>query len=284
MDEKIAIVTGANSGMGLATTVEIAKTGATVIMLCRNKERGNKALQEAIEQSNSNKIDLMLCDLGSFESIRSFVKQFKEKYNVLHILVNNAGVISLKRQETVDGYEAQIGVNHLGHFLLTNLLLDVMKNSKEARIVNVSSGAHKIGKIHFNDINLTKRYRTFKSYSQSKLANILFTKVLAERLRESSITVNALHPGAVATNIGVDRNTGFGKTVVGLLKYFFLTPAEGAATAVYLATSPEVKGITGEYFYKKKITPVSKRAQDNEAAHRLWSWSEAAVELTNDSL
>ncbi|NBI28900.1 SDR family oxidoreductase [Chengkuizengella marina] len=283
MNEKIALITGANSGMGLATTIEIANTGATVIMLCRNKQRGETALKTAKQQSGSENIELMICDLGSLESIRTFVSLFKEKYNKLDILINNAGVMSLKRELTSDGFEMQLGINHLGHFLLTNLLLEHLKNAKEARIINVSSGAHKIGKIDLQDPFLTKRYGLMKGYAQSKLANILFTKELSKKLKNTNITVNALHPGAVATNIGVNRKTGFGKNLIKLLKPFFLSPEEGASTAVYLATSDEVKDTTGEYFYKKKIALVSKIAEDNELSKTLWTWSEKQVFLTPKS-
>ncbi|MFS1514077.1 SDR family oxidoreductase [Chengkuizengella sp. SCS-71B] len=283
MNGKIALITGANSGMGLATTTEIAKKGATVIMLCRNKQRGEAALETAKQHSGSQNIELMICDLGSLESIRTFVSQFKEKYYKLDILINNAGVISLKRELTSDGFEMQLGINHLGHFLLTNLLLESLNNAEEARIINVSSGAHKIGKIDLQDPFLTKRYGLMKGYAQSKLANILFTKELSKKLSNTNITVNALHPGAVATNIGVNRKTGFGKNLIKLVKPFFLSPEEGAATAIYLATSDEVKDTTGEYFYKKKIAFVSKVAQDNELAKKLWTWSEKQVFLTPKS-
>lgn len=162
-------------------------------------------------------------------------------------------------------------MNHLGHFLLTNLLLDTMKEG--ARIVVVASGAHKAGKIHFEDINLTKGYNVVKAYGQSKLANVLFTRELARRMKPRGITVNCCHPGAVATQMGVDRKTGFGKTIVGMLKPFFLTPEEGAATAVFLATAPTLKNVTGEYFYRCKIARSSKRSKDKELAEKLYQKS-----------
>ena len=189
------------------------------------------------------------------------------------MLVNNAGYIGLTREETKDGFERQFGVSHLGHFLLTNLLLDTIRKSAPSRIVIVASGAHKIGRIHFNDINLTKDFSVFSAYSQSKLAEILFSFELARRLEGTGVTVNCLNPGPVATNIGVDRKTGFGKSIMGLLKYFFPTPEEGAETSVYLAVSPEVEGVTGEYFYKKRTAKTSERARDLEAAKRLWELS-----------
>ncbi|MBP2000713.1 NAD(P)-dependent dehydrogenase (short-subunit alcohol dehydrogenase family) [Paenibacillus shirakamiensis] len=279
MKNKLVIVTGANSGMGLATTVELARQGATVIMACRNKERGEKALAEAKSRSGSSRIELMLLDLGSLRSIRAFAEAFTAKYEALDVLVNNAGVVSLKRQLTEDGFEVMLGVNHLGHFLLTRLLLDTLLRAEQGRVVNVSSGAYKIGAIHYEDPTLSKRYFVAKGYARSKLANILFTKELARRTKGTSLTVNCLHPGAVATNIGVDRGTGFGKTIVGMLRPFFLTAEQGAETAIYLATSPEVKNISGEYFYKKKPQALQSKATDPQAALKFWGWSEQEVGL-----
>lgn len=274
---KVIIVTGANSGMGLAATIELARMGARVIMACRSMERGERALEQALTQSGSAQIELMLCDLGSFESIRSFTASFIHKVGQLDVLVNNAGVVSLKRELTKDGFESQIGVNHLGHFLLTNELLELLKRASQGRIINLSSGAHKAGKIHFDDPNLTKRYNVVKGYAQSKLANILFTKELARRLKDTNITVNCVHPGAVGTNIGVDRGTGFGKTVHKLLRPFFRTPLEGASTAIYLASSKEASSSTGHYYIDNKIVPVSQRANDTELAAKFWMWSEQQV-------
>lgn len=271
---KIAIVTGANSGMGLSTVEALSDKGATVIMLCRSEERGCEALAKLTSEKARN-LDLILCDLGDFASIRNFVRQVKEKYPRVDILVNNAGFISLDRQETKEGIEKQFGVNYLGHFLLTTLLLDLMPAG--SRIVNVASGAHKVGKIHFDDINLKKGYNVVKAYSQSKLANILFTRELARRLKKRKITVNCCHPGAVATNMGVDRETGFGKTVTGMLKPFFQTPAEGAKTAVFLATDPSLAHVTGGYFYRSKPAKSSKRSKDRRLAKRLFEFSEELV-------
>lgn len=271
---KIAIVTGANSGMGMATVEALSDKGATVIMLCRNEERGREAVS-ALTKEKERDLDLMICDLGDFASIRDFVRRVKEKYPRVDILVNNAGFISLDRQETANGMERQFGINHLGHFLLTTLLLDRMRAG--SRIVNVASGAHKAGKIHFDDINLRHGYNVVKAYSQSKLANVLFTRELAARLKGRGITVNCCHPGAVATNMGVDRETGFGKTITGLLKPFFLTPAQGAATAIYLASDDAVAHISGGYFYKCRIAKSSKRSKSRKTARRLYELSEELV-------
>jgi NAD(P)-dependent dehydrogenase (short-subunit alcohol dehydrogenase family) len=280
LNGKLAIVTGANSGMGMATVEALADEGAKVIMLCRSEKRGQEALARLSEKKD-RQLELMLCDLGDYASVRAFAAKVKEKYKRLDVLVNNAGFISLDRQETKEGLERQFGINHIGHFLLTTELLELM--GEGSRIVVVASGAHKVGKIRFDDINLTKGFNVIKAYGQSKLANVLFTRELARRLKEGGagypkgVTVNCCHPGAVATNMGVDRETGFGKTVTRMLKPFFLTPAEGARTAVFLATDESVKDVSGEYFYKCRIAKSSKRSKDPELAKRLYELSERLV-------
>lgn len=274
LKNKTAIVTGANSGMGMATVKALSDMGAKVIMLCRSEKRGREAV-EKMTQDKPRDLELILCDLGDYDSIRAFAEKVRENNSHIDILVNNAGFISLDRQETKEGLERQFGINHIGHFLLTTSILDLM--GKGGRIVNVASGAHKTGKIHFDDINLHKGFNVIKAYSQSKLANVLFTRELARRVKDKGITVNCCHPGAVATNIGIDRQTGFGKTVTGLLKPFFQTPEQGARTAVFLASDESVSGITGEYFYKCKIAKSSKRSKDMELAKRLFEFSEELV-------
>ena len=269
--KRIAMVTGGNSGMGKATVAALADRGFTVIMLCRSLARGEAALQELIEKKDRD-IKLMQCDLGRMEDIRRFTDEFKSLYPKLDVLVNNAGVISLDRRETYDGLEEQFGVNHIGHFLLTLRLLDLME--KGSRIIVVASGAHKVGKIHFEDYNLTKGFNVMKAYGQSKLANVLFARELAMRVKERGITVNCCHPGAVATSMGVDRTTGFGTSITGLLKPFFLTPEEGAKTAIYLATSPEGGKVTGKYFYRCQISATSQAAKSRKQAKRLFELSE----------
>lgn len=277
LDGKIAVVTGANSGMGLATTAALSDMGATVIMLCRNEARGKCALTELAEKSDRN-LDLILCDLGELASIKAFSNCVREKYGKVDIIVNNAGFISLDRQETKDGLERQFGINHIGHFLLTMSLLDLL--GKGGRIVNVASGAHKTGKIHFDDPGLTHGFNVIRAYSQSKLANVLFTRELARRVKERDITVNCCHPGAVATNIGISRETGFGKTMTGMLKPFFQTPEDGARTAIFLASDESVAEVSGEYFFRCKIARSSKRSKDMELAKRLFELSERITGLS----
>ena len=274
-DKKLAIGTGANSGMGKATVAALADQGLQVVMLCRNQQRGEKALQELLEYENRD-ISLMTCDLGDMQNIRDFTDEFRKQYKKIDVLINNAGVISLDRRETVDGLEEQFGVNHIGHFLLTLRLLDLM--DKGSRIIVVASGAHKVGKIHFNDINLRKGCRlthVIKAYSQSKLANILFARELASRVKERGILVNTCHPGAVATSMGINRNTGFGKSITSILKPFFLTPEEGAKSAIYLANSEEGGRVSGKYYYLNKMAKTSKTAKSKATAKRLFELSEA---------
>jgi len=268
------LVTGANSGMGKATVASLADTGARVVMLCRDKIRGEAALLEVMQQNTSRKIDLMFCNLADMKDIRRFTEEFKKKYNRLDVLVNNAGVVTLDRRETVDGLELQFGVNHIGHFLMTIRLIDIISQAEGSRIVVVGSGAHKAGKIHFDDYNLTCGYNVISSYGQAKLANLLFSRELAKRLSGSGITVNCAHPGAVATSMGVDRATGFGKTITGILRPFFQTPEQGARTALFLALDQSVSKITGEYFYKCKIAKASKASHDENLAKRFWELSE----------
>lgn len=275
LNGKIAIVTGANSGMGYATVEALSDMGATVLMLCRSEERGMAAIA-SLTAKKERKLELILCDLGDYSSIRNAAEYVKANYPRIDILVNNAGFISLDRQETKEGIERQFGINHLGHFLLTSRLLDLMVPG--SRIVNVASGAHKVGRIHFDDINLKKNYNVVRAYSQSKLANVLFTKELARRLRKRRISVNCCHPGAVATNIGIDRETGFGKTVTGLLKPFFQIPADGARTAIYLATDEEVRNKTGGYYYMCRPARSSKLSRDRNLAKKLYEFSKELTE------
>ena len=267
---KTAIVTGANSGMGRATVEALSDMGAMVIMLCRDEVRGQVAYEELSEKKDRS-LDLILCDLGDYASIRSFVREVRRKYDRIDILVNNAGFISLDRQETKEGLERQFGVNHIGHFLLTMGILPLMREG--SRIVNVASGAHKAGRIHFNDINLHRGFNVITAYSQSKLANVLFTKELSLRLKNRGIAVNCCHPGAVATNMGVDRKTSFGRNITRMLKPFFLTPEEGAKTAIFLASDESVRNITGEYFYNCKVTRSSRRSRNPHLARKLFHLS-----------
>lgn len=276
--EKVMLVTGANAGMGLATTIALAKTGATVIMLCRDADRGAQALRQARQQAGHDHIFLTLADLADMATISQFSEKFHMQYKRLDVLVNNAGVIVPDRRETAQGLEMQFGVNHMGHFLLTRLLSDLLLATPGARVVVVSSGAHKVGRINFDDINLTRHYGVAKAYAQSKLANILFARELSRRWDRQDVAVNCCHPGAVATEMGVDRETGYGRSTTRLLKPFFQTPEKGAATAISLALTALGEKNEGAYFYKKHHARVSRRAADPELAACFWQFSEQLLE------
>jgi NAD(P)-dependent dehydrogenase (short-subunit alcohol dehydrogenase family) len=272
------VVTGASGGMGRATAALLAaKHGMKVYLIARNQEKGQVAVDYVNQQSGRSDAELVLCDLASFDSIREAAANLAALCSHIDVLINNAGVVTLRREETEDGFEQQLGVNHLGHFLLTGLLLPLLQRSDSARIIIVSSGAHKIGRMNYNDPGMTKGFRVWNAYGRSKLANLWFMKELAARLTGSTITVNAVHPGAVATQIGVNRKTGFGAFVHKLLRPFFLTPEQGSATAIYLATSDEVQGRSGQYYYQMKPAQMSERADSAEEAQQFWNWSELAT-------
>ncbi|NVM56274.1 MAG: SDR family oxidoreductase [Candidatus Helarchaeota archaeon] len=277
MSGKICIVTGANAGIGKATAMELAKMGATVVMVCRSPERGGAALADIKQKSGNDSVDLMIADLSSMNSIRQFAADFKAKYKKLHVLINNAGVHLAEHILTVDGYECTFATNHLGYFLLTNLLLDVIKASAPARIINVSSEAHGLSKIYFDDLQLEKNFDGFRAYTQSKLANIMFTYELARRIEGTGVTVNCLHPGMVLTNMG--RNSEDVRRVMQEAGDSILTPEEGAATSIYLATSPEVENVTGKYFDNKKAVKSSRKSYDQNSQQRLWELSEKLTGL-----
>jgi NAD(P)-dependent dehydrogenase (short-subunit alcohol dehydrogenase family) len=272
---KTMMVTGANSGIGKVTALELAKTGARVVMICRDRERGNTAKNEIVSASGNKNVDLLIADLSSLAAIRNVVSEFLKKYDQLHVLVNNAGAIFSERKENEEGIEMTFAVNHLGYFRLTSLLLDTIKKSAPSRIVNVASEAERFVKFDLDDLQSTKRYRNFEVYGKSKLANILFTRELARKLEGTRVTVNALHPGFVRTNFGHDRGKSFGSSIVKFIGGVLgVSPEKGAETSVYLAVSPDVENITGKYFSNKKIiTPVSDALDDNKAA-RLWEESE----------
>lgn len=275
---KICIVTGANSGIGKETTRYLVELGAHVIMVVRNEQKGLEALEDIKRTTGKESTDLMICDFASQQSIRNFAKQFLSKYNQLHILVNNHGSVNPKKYVTEDGLEMTFAVNHLGYFLLTNLLLDVMKRSAPARIINVASGS--FGAVRSNplfDYNFEKRrYQGFKAYSESKLYNILFTYYLAEKLANSKITVNTLTPGFVQTNFASSYK-GM-KFFIKLMSPLSISPEKAAKKLIFLAVSDDVKEITGKYFVKNKITETSDLTMDKTLQKELWDLSN---ELTN---
>lgn len=276
MKSKIIIVTGANSGIGKATAIALAKQNATVVMVCRNKERAAAARQEVIKASGNDQVFLELCDLMSHESIKTCSKNIHANYKYIDVLVNNAGGIFGGHKLTIDGLERTFGLNHMGYFLFTHYMLDLIKKGNAKRIVNVSSLAHKMAPpIPWGDLQLTKiKYRQFPAYALSKLYNIYFTKFLAKKMvvEGTGITVNCLHPGTVYTGFGKSGSKFFAKLVK--IGGPLLTPPEkGAKTSVYLATSPEVETITGTYYAHQKKARITKQAQNFDNAQRLWDKS-----------
>ncbi len=272
MNGRTCLITGATSGIGRATAIELARRGATLVLVARDRGRGEDTVREIRERTDNREVTLMLADLSSQQSIRELAREFLATNRPLHVLLNNAGVVNLHRTLTVDGIETVFAVNHLGYFLLTNLLLDRLKQSAPARIVNVASEVHKIGALDFDDLQNERRFRSMRVYGQSKFANILFTYELARRLAGTNVTVNCLHPGAVATGLG-KNNGAWAQVLVRILGTFFRTPEQGAATSIYLASSPAVAGVSGKYFMNGKERRSSKASYDDAAAKRLWDIS-----------
>ncbi len=276
MHGRVCLVTGGNSGIGKESALGLAKLNATVIIVSRDLAKGQTAVSEIRRRSGNKNVDLLIADLSSMHSVRELALAFLGDYPGLQVLINNAGTYLPKRVVTVDGYEAVFATNHLGHFLLTNLLLDQLKASAPSRIINVTSDAHKGAEIDFEDLMGEKKYSAFKSYSQSKLANVLFTYELARRLEGSGVTVNCLHPGVVRTGFGKDMG-GLFSTGVKLMGPFMMGPEKAAKALVYMACSPELEGVTGKHFAKGKEEESSRESYDRGAAERLWQIS---TELT----
>lgn len=279
---KTVMITGASSGIGRAAALGLARMGPDLVLVCRNRERGERAVEEIREQTGNDRLTLLIADLSSQAQIRALAKDFLASDRPLHVLLNNAGVIMLRRTETVDGIESTFAVNHLGYFLLTVLLLDRIQASAPARIVNVASHAHASagGSLDFDDLEGRKRYGSMRNYGMSKLANILFTRELARRLEGTGVTANSLHPGFVGSNFA--KNNGlFARIGVALLRPIARSPEKGAETAVYLCSSPEVEGVTGKYFHDCKPTWPKQFAQSDEDARRLWEVSERMTGLAS---
>jgi NAD(P)-dependent dehydrogenase (short-subunit alcohol dehydrogenase family) len=274
----IVLVTGANSGLGKAACIELARMGCHVIMLCRDKRRGAEALGE-IRAKSGGRVELMLCDLASIKCINAFAEEFTERYVRLDALINNAGTLSASRRETADGFELHLGVNHLGSFLLTQRLLPLLKNSTPSRIVNISSVAHRWGRIRYGDINIKNSYTPLGGYAQSKLASLLCMYELSERLEGTGVTINALDPGIVGTDIVLNRENGRGAFITKCYKLLFRSPESVAKIMAALAVSPEYSGVTGKYFVCGKEVVSSKRSRDKEAAQRVWALSERMTGL-----
>uniref|UniRef100_A0A8C4XZJ0 Retinol dehydrogenase 14 n=2 Tax=Durocryptodira TaxID=1579337 RepID=A0A8C4XZJ0_9SAUR len=285
MRGKTVIVTGANSGLGRATAAELLRMQARVIMGCRDRGRAEQAAREIRAelgaQAEGGELVIRELDLASLRSVRSFCQRVLQEEPRLDVLINNAGIFQCPYMKTEDGFEMQFGVNHLGHFLLTNLLLGLLKSSAPSRIVVVSSKLYKYGEINFEDLNSEISYNKSFGYSRSKLANILFTRELARRLEGTGVTVNVLHPGIVRTNLGRYMNIPLlAKPLFNLVSWaFFKTPLEGAQTSIYLASSAEVEGVSGKYFGDCKEEELLPKAMDDLVARKLWDISEVMVGL-----
>jgi len=270
-DKKVAIVTGANSGIGKATALALAKEDIHVILLCRNEQRGLKALEE-ISAESQGKVSLYFCDLADFDSVAEFTSDFKRAFSRLDILIHNAGVIAKKRTENASGIELQLAVHHLGPFLMNELLMPLLLKTSDSRIIIVTSMSYKYGKIDFDDLQMKKGYKPMKSYARSKLCNFLYMKELARQLGSTDTTINCVHPGFVATNIV----SGEGKKLprIPFINKIIKTPEQGAETSIYLATSPEVANVTNKYFINCKAKTISHKARNTATAKHLWDVSE----------
>ncbi|XP_006269619.3 retinol dehydrogenase 14 [Alligator mississippiensis] len=289
MRGKTVIITGANSGLGRATAAELLRRRARVIMGCRDRARAESAARDIRAElgpcaaGSAHDGDLLVreLDLASLRSVRRFCHRVLQEEPRLDVLINNAGIFQCPYMKTEDGFEMQFGVNHLGHFLLTNLLLGLLKSSAPSRVVVVSSKLYKYGEINFDDLNSEMNYNKSFCYSRSKLANILFTKELARRLEGTGVTVNALHPGICRTNLGRHVNVPLlAKPLLSFVSWaFFKTPLEGAQTSIYLASSPDVESVSGKYFGNCKEEELLPKAMDDLVARKLWDISEVMVGL-----
>jgi NAD(P)-dependent dehydrogenase (short-subunit alcohol dehydrogenase family) len=269
---KIMVVTGASSGIGKATTEALAREGALVAMVCRNHEKGQNAIAEIKKKVPNANLQLHLADLSSLKQVRALAEELKAAYPVIDVLINNAGLIPGLQQTTIEGFELSWVTNHLAPFLLTNLLMDPLLKAEQGRIINVSSEAHRLGKIDFEHAGNPKHYSAVTAYADSKLANILFTTELARRSEFTPLTVNCLHPGVVATNFG-SSSSFFIRVLVKMGRMFMKSAANGAQTSVYLATSPKIATISGKYFKNKKPAISSADSCNAHTARRLWELS-----------
>ena len=278
MQNQICLITGATSGIGQATATALAQMGATVIVAGRSEERCQNTVALIKSETGNPNVDYLLADLSVQVQVRKLAEEFKSRYERLDVLVNNAGAIFFRRQLSADGIEMTFAVNHLAYFLLTNLLLDTLKAGAPARIVNVASNSHLGQRLGFDNLELKRGYNPMRAYGRSKLANLYFTYELARRLESTGVTVNAMHPGFVHTNIAAN-NGWLVRLFMPLVHLNSLTPEQGASTAIYLASSPEVEGVTGKYFVREREVASDPVSYDESAAKRLWELSEEMTGL-----
>lgn len=273
MKDKICAITGASSGIGTEAALELAGRGASVVMICRNRPLAEKVRAKIIRETDNANIELLIGDLSSQGDIRRIAAEYRARFPRLHVLINNAAIMLARRMVTEDGFEMQFAVNHLGYFLLTDLLLDIMRESVPARIVNVSSGMHITAELDFDNLQGEKKYKGMKQYAATKLLNVLFTYELARRLEGTGITVNALSPGFTSTDLGWDFSSLFGAA----MKLFGKNVKKGTRIVTYLATSSEVEGMTGKYFCNNGERKSSPLSYDEDLAAKIWRLSEDAV-------
>ena len=278
MRGRVCLVTGATLGIGRATAVGLARQGARVGIVGRSRERGEAVRAEIAREAGASAVELFLGDLSSQAEVRRIAGEVRARFGRLDVLVSNAGVYTRRRESTVDGIETQLAVNHLAPFLLTRLLLDLLTASAPARVVVVSSEAHRGARIPWDDLQGERKYSGLRAYANTKLMNLLFVRELARRTAGTGVTVNALHPGVVATELLFG-----GWAPLRLLRPFLRTPEQGASTSVWLASSAEVEGVTGRYFRDEREVVPSRAALDDEAARRLWKISEELTGLSSSS-
>ena len=278
MGGKTVLITGGTSGIGKAAAVALAAMDAKVVVVGRNQERGEAAVEEIRARSQNKSVELLLADLSVQSEVRRLAEEFQERHDRLDVLANNAGLVQSKRSETPDGIETTLAINHLAPFLLTNLLLGRLEQSAPSRVITVSSEAQRWGKMDFEDLQSRRKYRGFPVYGLTKLANIMFTYELAERLNGTGVTANCLHPGSVGTNFG-QNNRGPMVLFFRTFKPFMRSSEKGADTLVWLASSPEVDGVSGKYFSDRKEIEAKKVAYDRAARRRLWKISEELTGL-----
>jgi NAD(P)-dependent dehydrogenase (short-subunit alcohol dehydrogenase family) len=274
--DRVAVVTGATSGIGKVTARELARQGFRVVLVARSADKAAETTSEIAAAAPGATVETLLCDMSSQKQIRAAAEELRRRHDRLHVLVNNAGGIWTERAVTEDGLERTFAVDHLGYFLFTNLLLPELRRGAPSRVVNVASDASKLGRIDFDDLQGEKRYNGGLAYAQAKLANILFSSELSRRIAGSGVTSNALHPGAVASGFGLN-NTGLMRFAMKLARPFLIDEEKGARTSIYLASSPEVEGVTGEYFAKNRPKKPPRRGRDPEVARQLWDVSAALV-------
>lgn len=289
VQNKVVLLTGGTDGIGKVAACELAERGARLVLVGRSPEKTERTVEEIVGATGNLDVAFLLADLSSQSAIRGLARKFRDRYDRLDVLINNAGGFFMRYQESVDGIEMTLALNHLAYFLLTNLLLDVVLDSAPARIINVSSDAHRNAEMKIEDAEEGEAYSGWRAYSESKLANVLFTYELARQLEGTGVTVNALHPGFVATNLGADNFGFLGSIARKIVNLTAISPEKGAQTIVYLATSPEVHGVSGKYFVKQEPVQTSPATYDEAAQEHLWDISaertglDEAVAVANGS-